>query len=311
MMSWRVSHPAYIRVQWRRRGLSLRLANLVRIGGLEELWRELGEPLGLDREHVVAVFARGADDLVIDAPIGRVPVQRARRVDVHRRLLGERPEAPLPRIVLRRVPEKPRADRPSHAIAVPSRADHVVLVPVHDPEQLLAHVPRVAHVFRLDEVARAPRVREPARFPALVRREQRQVVALWLVELGLLGVRLRLLVAWPVKDVRDREHRDDGQNLLGALEFDGRDEHLCQLRLHRKIGHFAAKGSQRIVAVVQCGERTKSLHGITYDSPGRTVHEVEGQEVVDAHCLEHQDGMRQVCTLDLRSRAGRHLVAIL
>ena len=309
-LSWHAS--THIRVPWRRRGPSPSLADIVRIGGggLEELWCELDEPLGLDREHVVAVFARGADDLVIDAPLGRVPVQRARRVDVHRGVLGERPVAPEPRIARGGVPEKTRADRPSHAIAVASRADHVVLVPVHDPQQLLAHVPRVAHVFRLDEVVRAPRVRELARLPTFVRREQRQVVALCLVELGLLGVRLVFLVARSVEDARYGEHRDDRQDLFGALEFDRRDEHLGQLRLHRKIGHLAAEACQRTV-VVQRGERMKGLQGSARDSRGGRVHKVEVQEVVDAHRLEHQDGVRQVRTLDVRNRVGRHLVAIL
>jgi len=155
-MLWRVS--AHIRVPWPHRGLSLRPADLVRIGGLAEMWCELNEPLGLDREHVVSVFARGADDLVIDAPLRRVPIQRAQRVDVHQRVLGECLVTHQPQIANRRIPEKARAYNPSHAVAVPSHADHLVFVPVHDPHQLHAHILRVAHVFRLDEVDRAPHV---------------------------------------------------------------------------------------------------------------------------------------------------------
>ena len=50
--------------------LALALANLVRVGDLEELRGDLDEPLGLDREHIVTVLACGEDELVIDAPFG-------------------------------------------------------------------------------------------------------------------------------------------------------------------------------------------------------------------------------------------------
>ena len=176
------------------------------MSSLEELRSDLDEPLRLDREHIVAILARGEDDLVIDAPLGRAPEERARRMDVHRRVLGERPVAPPPRIAQRGVPEKPRADRAPHAVAVAGprpRADNVVLVPKHDPEKLRAHVPRAAHVLCVYKVPRAPRVAEAARFPGVVGGEERQVVALWLVEGRFLRVGLRLFVPRAVEDAWD------------------------------------------------------------------------------------------------------------
>src|SRR5216683_840622 len=88
-----------------------------------------------------------------------------------------------------------------HAVAGPRPgADNVVLVPEHDPEKLRAHVPRAAHVLCVDEVPRAPRVAEAARFPGVVGGEERQVVALWLVEGRFLRVGLRLFVPRAVED---------------------------------------------------------------------------------------------------------------
>ncbi len=64
--------------------------------------------------------------------------------------------------------------------------------PVHDLHQLLAHVLRPLERARLDEVLLAPRVALLVVLPLLVHRQQRQVVALGLEELGLLLVRLGL-----------------------------------------------------------------------------------------------------------------------
>lgn len=58
-------------------------------------------------------------------------------------------------------------------------------IPVHDAEQLLAHVLRALERADLHEVLVAPRVRELVVAPAVVHGQQRQVVAFRLVELGL------------------------------------------------------------------------------------------------------------------------------
>jgi len=50
------------------------------------------------------------------------------------------------------------------------------------------------------------------------------VVALRLVELGLLLVGLRLLLLGPVKDGLDGEHRHNRQHLLAAVQLARRDE---------------------------------------------------------------------------------------
>jgi hypothetical protein len=106
---------AHTRIPRGQRTMSFGLADRVRVSRrtyrtvVRPRWCDLDEPLRLDREYVVAVFARGDDDLVIDAPLGQLrPLeQRARWVDVNRRVLDERLVTPLPRILLDRVSEKP------------------------------------------------------------------------------------------------------------------------------------------------------------------------------------------------------------
>lgn len=49
------------------------------------------------------------------------------------------------------------------------------------------------------------------------------------------------------------------------------------------------------------------LEGRQHRIRGRGVHEVEVDQVIDAHCLKHQDGRRQVLALNLRDRGRQHL----
>lgn len=67
-------------------------------------------------------------------------------------------------------------------------------VPVHDAQHLLADVLRSPERASLDEVLVAPRVRELVVLPRVVDGQQGEMVALGLMELGLLLVRQGLLV---------------------------------------------------------------------------------------------------------------------
>ena len=62
----------------------------------------------------------------------------------------------------------------------------------------------------MNEVLVTPRVAEFAGLPGVVHRQERKMIALRLVELGLLRVCLSLLLFWPIKDVLDTEHGYDG-----------------------------------------------------------------------------------------------------
>ena len=66
--------------------------------------------------------------------------------------------------------------------------------PVHDAEQLFTHVLRALQRPDLNKVLVAPGVAELVVLPRVVDGEQRHVIALRLVELGLLLVGQRLLV---------------------------------------------------------------------------------------------------------------------
>lgn len=90
-------------------------------------------------------------------------------------------------------------------------------IPIHNTQELLPDILRTPHAPRLDIVLIAPRVRELARLPPVVYRQQGQMVALRLMELGLFAIRLRLLLFRPVEDVLYAQHCDDGEDLFGTL----------------------------------------------------------------------------------------------
>jgi len=123
---------------------------------------------------------------------------------------------------------------------------------------------------------------ELARGPAVVDGEEREVVALGLVELGLLGVGLRLLLLGAVEDAAaDAQHGDDGEDLLGALEVDTGDEHLGERRLDGQVGHLAAEAGEEAL-VVERRQRVQVLERRDHRLLRRRVHKVEVEQVVDA-----------------------------
>ncbi len=109
--------------------LPLGLAFPVRVRRLEELRRDLDEPLGLDRSHVVAVLVRSEDQFMVDEPLRTAAEQRGRRVDMDGRALYNRLVA-SPWILLRDITEIPGANGAADAGVVCAGRDDVELVPV-------------------------------------------------------------------------------------------------------------------------------------------------------------------------------------
>lgn len=67
----------YLVVQRLNLLLLLTLADLVRVSYLEELGRDIHQPLRLDRGDVVTVLPRCKDEFVVDHPLG-VAVEQCR-----------------------------------------------------------------------------------------------------------------------------------------------------------------------------------------------------------------------------------------
>mmetsp|Transcript_27535 Transcript_27535/g.59266 ORF Transcript_27535/g.59266 Transcript_27535/m.59266 type:complete len:276 (+) Transcript_27535:374-1201(+) len=271
------------------------------VGRLEEAGRKLDEPLGIDGHHLTHVLLGGEHELVVEDPLGVAVEDGGGGVDVDDLALVHCLVALL-RILLRRVHEVARGDGLAHLRVVLARRDDLQLVAVHDSEQLLAHVLRLPHRPRLDEVLEAPRVGELGVRPGLIDGEVGQVVALGLEELCALGVGLCLLLLGPVPDILDGEHRDERENLLRASKLDRLDEHLRHLRcLQRELGHTPTEAREEAFLVERV-QREEALHGHHERLHGRRVHEVKVQQVVDAHRLHLQHGIAQVGALDLRYR---------
>mmetsp|Transcript_51401 Transcript_51401/g.159378 ORF Transcript_51401/g.159378 Transcript_51401/m.159378 type:complete len:415 (+) Transcript_51401:305-1549(+) len=208
-----------------------------------------------------------------------------------------------------RIPEVAGGDALADAVVVVAAGQDLELVAVHQCYQLLADVLRPPQGPGLDEVLVAPRVRETVVRPGLVDLQQRAVVPLRLVEPRLLLVGHRLLVLRPVEDVLHREHGNNGHDLVAAPEVHGRQQHLGELRLHGELRHLPPQLRQEAL-VVQGAQGPEGLHGVDHGLHRRGVHEVEGQHVVDAHGLQQQDHVREVCALDLRDGRGQHLVPV-
>mmetsp|Transcript_34510 Transcript_34510/g.90808 ORF Transcript_34510/g.90808 Transcript_34510/m.90808 type:complete len:344 (-) Transcript_34510:93-1124(-) len=269
--------------------LPLALGELLRVGLLEEARRELEEPFGLDGDDLAHVLLCGKHEFVIDEPFRILIEERRRRVDVDDLALIHRLVALL-RVLLGRVHEEAATDRAAYLREVPSTADELELVTVHDRQQLLAHVLRAAHRACLDEVFEAPRVGELGCRPRLVHGEIGEVVALWLEEFGALLVGLRLLLLRAVPDVLHGEHGGDGEHLVRAAEVDRLDQDLRERGLHRELSHPPAEECEKAL-LVQSSEGEERLHRRDERLHGRGVHKVKVHEVVDAHGLHREHGV--------------------
>ncbi|KAF4506091.1 hypothetical protein G6O67_006210 [Ophiocordyceps sinensis] len=282
----------------------LALAEAVRGSNLEKRGRRVDEPLGLDARRAVHVLLGREHKSVVNHPLGLLAEQGRAGVQVDGCPLDER-LVPLLGILARRIAKEASAQRAPHLLRVaPARHDPVP-VPVHDFEQLVAHVFCPLHRARVDEVLKAPRDREAAVLPRVVDVEQREVVAVGVVELCLFLVCLLLLLLGAGEDV-EVEQCHDAEYLVRAIVVHGRNEHLCQRRLHGKVGHFAPEARQQPL-VVERAQRVQLLERRQHRVDGRRVHKVKVQQVVDAHGLEHEDRVCQVLPLNVRDRRRQHL----
>mmetsp|Transcript_26110 Transcript_26110/g.77449 ORF Transcript_26110/g.77449 Transcript_26110/m.77449 type:complete len:211 (-) Transcript_26110:2072-2704(-) len=200
---------------------------------------------------------------------------------LHHRLIA------LLRVLARRVEKEARGDGLAYPHVCAPSCHQLQFVSVHDGQQLLAHVLRALERPVLHKVLLTPRDAELVCLPLLVHRQQRQVVALWLEELCLLLIRLRLLLLRSEENVLRREHGQDGQDLLAAAEVDRCDEDLAHRRFQWELGHLPAQLGQQTL-LVERPEVVKLLERCDERGGGRGVHEVEPQKVVDAHGLERE-----------------------
>ena len=246
---------------------------------------------------------------MVDHPVWLPLEQRRPGVDVDGSLVDDRLVALL-RVLAGGVEEVAGADglpHPRRRLVARrrrvGRGDQVEAVAVHDRHQLLPDVLRAPHRPLLDKVLEAPRLGEVGGLPALVDRQQSQVVPLGRVEARLFRVGGGLLLARAVKDVLRREHRDDRQHLLGASQVDRGDERFRQGWVERELGHFPAEARQQPL-VVERAEVVELLERRNERRRRRRVHEIKAEQVVDSHGLQGQDGHAQVRPLDFRDGKG-------
>ena len=107
----------YLVVQWLDLLLLLALADLVRVSHLEELGRDVHQPLRLDSGNIVAILPRCENQLVVDHPLRLAVEQRGVRMDVDWRAFHKR-LVPFLWVFLRSITEEATTDGPTNPVVV-------------------------------------------------------------------------------------------------------------------------------------------------------------------------------------------------
>ena len=115
-------------VQWLDLLLFLAFADLARVRNLEELRGNFDQPFRFHYCHIMAVFPRCQDQLVVYQPFGRPIEQRGGRVDVDRGSFDQG-LVPLLWIFLSGMSEEPRANCSSNKVVITTGRENIVLVP--------------------------------------------------------------------------------------------------------------------------------------------------------------------------------------
>mmetsp|Transcript_15069 Transcript_15069/g.63555 ORF Transcript_15069/g.63555 Transcript_15069/m.63555 type:complete len:372 (+) Transcript_15069:2103-3218(+) len=265
--------------------------------------RDLDEPRPLHRRARPNVVLRRQHKLVVHHPL-RLVVQARRRVQGHLLVILHGEVAPLA-LQVRHLHEVPRENRLADVqVVVPAgelRAPQVHVVTVRDAHELRADVVRGFHRPKVQVVVPGPLAVLAVLLERVVRVQQRQVVPLHVRELRLRVVRLLLLVARPDERVGHREHRGDGEDLVGASELRRDAHHLRQLRVQRELGHHLAHLGE-VPVVVQRAQVVEQLQRAHQRLGRGRVHEVEVHQVVDAELLQLEHHRSQVRAENLRVR---------
>ena len=153
---------------------------------------------------------------------------------------------------------------------------------------MLLYIPRSPHRLQLNIILKTPLSREIRILPLTVRVQKRHVVPPRPKEILPRIIRVQGLILRPVKNtVPHRNHRHNRNNLINALVPFALHQNLRLNRVHRQLRHSPPQFGQ-IPVVVQRGERVELLQRPREHFMRRRVHEVEIDQIVDPHALQHQ-----------------------
>ncbi len=158
-----------------------------------DLRRHLGQPLGLYRGDVVHVLLRRQNEFMVYAPFRCAIEERRAGMKVYGSSLNQR-LVTFRGVLLRRITEKSGADGHSNTIVIVATGDNIVLVPVHDAEELLTDILSSTHAAALNVILwrgrfstnpklstssrlthfETPRTGELACLPTVIHRQQRE-----------------------------------------------------------------------------------------------------------------------------------------
>ena len=135
------------------------------------------------------------------------------------------------------------------------------------------------------------------------------MVPLALKESRPLLIGLRLLLPRAVEDVLGLQHGQDCQDFIAASQIHAGDQHLGHGGVHRELRHLAPQLGQHAL-IIERAQIVQLLQRAHHCRGRRRVHEIEIEEIVDAHGLQGQYRQREIGPLYLGNRAGQHLVQV-
>ena len=112
---------------------------------------------------------------MVDDPLGVLVEEGRRRMDVNGCTFDESLVSLL-RVLFGRVSEEPGTDGTTDLVVVSTARDDVLLVPIHDPEELFSNILSSTHGSALDVVLETIGVGEFGGLPSVVDRQEREKI---------------------------------------------------------------------------------------------------------------------------------------
>lgn len=176
-------------------------------------------------------------------------------------------------------------------LVLEGRADELDLLRLHNALELHADVVGGLQRAQGEEVVVAPLLGVCLRvggFEGVVDVQHGEVVAVRVREEGFHVVGALAGGDGADEDLRHGEEGGEGEDLVGAVEFGGGDQHNGEGGVERKFGGELAEGG-KVAFVVEAGEVVEFFEGAHQGFGRGRVHEVEVDEVVDAEFFKVED----------------------
>jgi len=252
------------------------------------------QPLRLDRRNRTNEILRRKYKLIVQQPLALLLQHRARMQQHILIILHGYIRLPAS-LLLSNLHEEPGHQRAADVAVVvlilEGRAHELDLLRLHDALELHADVVGGLERAQGEEVVVAPLLGVCLRvggFEGVVDVQHGEVVAVRVREEGFHVVGALAGGDGADEDLRNGEQGGEGEDLVGAVELGGGDQHDGEGGVEGEFGGELAEGGE-VAFVVEAGEVVEFFEGAHQGFGRGRVHEVEVDEVVDAEFFEVED----------------------